>query len=97
MYISDKYIVKWQYCKKTSTTTDNNKIQVNIITKCSIVTNDEFKTEIGAGIAECSHNDQFVKNIGRKISLARALNSTDFTKAQRTVIWELYHHIHGKY
>ena len=38
----------------------------------------------------CSPSDNFSKEIGRKTSLARALNGTFFSKADRAYIWECY-------
>lgn len=42
------------------------------------------------GVAECSINDMFVKETGRKLSLARALKETDLSKEERRTIWETY-------
>lgn len=62
-------------------------------TDCTIVNlNDNFI--VGKGSTLCSKKDQFQKDIGRKISLSRALSQGDkaysLTKEQHAEIWEGY-------
>lgn len=42
------------------------------------------------GRATLSSKDKLVKELGRKISLRRALHNLRFNKEQRTEIWEKY-------
>ena len=42
------------------------------------------------GTAYLAEEDQYVKEIGRKISLSRALEHSSFTKDERAKIWECY-------
>ena len=44
------------------------------------------------GWARCSPHDPFVKVTGRKIALARAFVAAGLSRAQRTVLWQDYHH-----
>jgi hypothetical protein len=41
------------------------------------------------GVAECSKRDQFCKDKGRKISLARAMKRLGLFREQRTAIWDV--------
>ena len=64
-------------------------------TVCEIFLMDELGhvkvPRLSRGIAKCSPLDQFVKAIGRKIALTRALDEVHpFTKAERTAIWAAY-------
>lgn len=43
----------------------------------------------------CSPDDNFVKERGRKYSLAGALETMNFTKTERRLIWEAYHERRG--
>lgn len=47
-----------------------------------------YFTTILRGISVCSKQDSFVKEIGRKISLKRAIQS--LSKDQRKQIWDVY-------
>lgn len=44
---------------------------------------------LGAGVAACSPHDHFNRAIGRKISLARAIQAA-FMRDRRKVFWEAY-------
>lgn len=67
-------------------------------TQCEIFEVDEkghLKVpRLSRGIAKCSLMDNFVKAIGRKIALTRALDDETsphkFSKYERTVIWDAY-------
>jgi len=48
---------------------------------------DELKV-ISTGTAQCSKLDNFAKETGRKIALARAIKN--FSKEERTEIWDKY-------
>lgn len=65
-------------------------------TSCNIVWLEEGKpfaecTIVGVGHAQCHVKDKFVKETGRKISLARALEEGGFDKDEREVFWNYYH------
>lgn len=57
------------------------------ITYCMLLKEGE---QIDVGVAGCSLNDNFSKDIGRKLSLKRAIEK--LPKKDRTVIWESYRH-----
>lgn len=40
--------------------------------------------------------DNYNRNIGRKMSMARALKEGFFTKEQRTLFWDKYFEVRGK-
>ncbi len=42
------------------------------------------------GISRCSKRDNFEKEVGRKLALKRALESSPFNKEERSAIWEVY-------
>ena len=75
------YIVKWKHPEYA---------YVSRGTECTI--KDGNSGIYGIGKAICSKNEQFVKDKGRKISLARALNSCTgvFKKNDRKVFWDEY-------
>lgn len=73
--------IRWNYLK--------NKKNVRIGTRC-ILQND-FEEVVGVSL--CHKNDTFDKEIGRKLSLKRALEeAVTVSKAERTQIWENYRH-----
>jgi hypothetical protein len=77
--------VKWHY--GTESISDTN---------CVIYIFDEKtgkEEEKSTGIAFCAWNDQFEKNIGRKISLQRALQA--FDRPDRQPFWDAYYKMHG--
>jgi hypothetical protein len=59
----------------------------NAITSCQLWNRDVFN---GGGVAECTIHDNFCKETGRKLSLARAMKNANFPKEERKVIWEIY-------
>ena len=62
--------------------------EFNVVTTCYLVdSNDE---DIGTGKAYCLAADQFSKEIGRRISLTRALQSTELSKIGRRMVWAAY-------
>ena len=42
------------------------------------------------GVACCNPRDQFVKTIGRKIALARAMRAAGMTRDERRAAWAAY-------
>ena len=58
-------------------------------TECQIKAEDS-EDVITFGIANRAHCDLFDRNIGRKLSLARALKGTSFDKAARAAFWDAY-------
>lgn len=69
-----EFIVRWKHWQEQK------------ITYCHIYEGKRIK---GYGTAFCSKNDQFIKEMGRKVSLKRALSG--YTKEQRTIFWQTYH------
>jgi hypothetical protein len=51
---------------------------------------------VAFGTARCSSGDNFSRNTGRKIALARALTNFGLEKSERTSVWESYFKIVGK-
>jgi hypothetical protein len=45
---------------------------------------------IGCGLTCCSISDNFCRETGRKLSLARAMKNASLGKEERTEIWEAY-------
>lgn len=52
-------------------------------------------TYIGGADATCSHKDQYFKEKGRRISLAKALKSTSIIRSDRAIFWEAYRTMGG--
>ncbi len=46
---------------------------------------------VSSGEASCSFRDKFSKEVGRKVSLTRAIESLNLPKQERRIIWETYH------
>lgn len=65
-------------------------------TTCSIekvTAGGRFKDDgqvIATGIASCDSRDNFDKSIGRRLSMKRAMNKSNFSRAERIRIWEAY-------
>ena len=57
-----------------------------MVTTCQITTRD--KKVIEKGVAYCGPKDRFLKEVGRKIALKRAIASWD--KINRSLAWEAY-------
>ena len=45
---------------------------------------------VSVGYARCHPNDNFEKELGRQMSLKKALEDGDFTKEARTSFWDVY-------
>lgn len=78
------YEVRWFH---TNNHTANRK---KSMTECLIVKHidENLKQAMGNNIAKCSKRDNFCKETGRKVSLARAIEA--FDKPVRTEIWKAY-------
>jgi hypothetical protein len=62
-------------------------------TKCTINMYTHIRGEFNHiinGLAECSVRDQYCKETGRKVSLAKALKAVKFTRDERTEFWKAY-------
>lgn len=59
------------------------------VTAC-FIDNDDLPFPLAHGISTCVKGDQFNKETGRKLSLARAMKNANLPKEERKVIWELY-------
>lgn len=55
------------------------------MTECII---EKDKNEVAIGVACCSLSDRYVKSVGRKVALARAIE--EFDKDFRKAVWEAY-------
>jgi len=62
-------------------------------TICEIVELDGEKiiNKLAKGIARCNPLDNYNKEIGRKNSLTKALNNSNYGKVDRKRIWRAYH------
>ena len=58
-------------------------------TECYIVDHDA-ELVLASGAADVHPNDNPVKNVGRKISMTRALRNYPFTPEERKLFWEAY-------
>lgn len=58
------------------------------IVSCHVVTDKDDPTGGMVGVAACNPKDNFCKNTGRKIALARAVK--DYPKDVRTAVWDYY-------
>lgn len=79
----NSFNVQWNHLvPQTGFITENKTI-------CTISVDD---TIISEGIAKCGTNDQFSYNIGRRVSLARALRNSEMfsEKRIRRQFWESY-------
>ena len=56
-------------------------------TRCKASCDD---TEVAHGISLCSPKDNFDRNTGRKLALARALKELELSKEERLSVWMLY-------
>lgn len=61
-----------------------------IVTRCLIYADSNDSKAIAVGEAECHEDDRCVKDIGRKIALARALKNGGFSYAERAEMWKKY-------
>ena len=63
-------------------------------TMCTIFDEEgERRIAIGIGVARCGKRDMFVKRVGRKIALQKALHDTPFTahdRNHRARVWRAY-------
>ena len=73
------YSIKWSY--------EETHLSRHKYTYCKISNN---KTTIVVSCAICSESDNFSRDAGRKISLARALKGAHIPKEERKEIWEAY-------
>lgn len=74
------YLVKFQY--------ETTSVGISTSAKIIKVPFEENSIPVGIGVAYCSLNDQFNKNTGRKLALARAISP--LPRLLRAVIWEAY-------
>ena len=42
------------------------------------------------GISKCNPGDKFIKTVGRKLALKRAISNVYLNKEERTTIWDKY-------
>ena len=63
-------------------------------TYCEI--SDRLGITVSKGHTELCPSDNYDKNFGRKLSLARALKNGGFSTPERTLFWEAYFKARGK-
>ena len=89
MFAVDRYKVEFEHKR------DSNDRPM--ATTCKIVVPDSVTGNINTihavGVAFCNPVDQFSYNIGRKIALARALQS--FPRDERAMFWQKYYQVRG--
>lgn len=73
------FLVKWKH--------EHPQPDGSGCTVCKIQLGEKILTEAEA---ICSSKDQFCKDIGRKISLARALPNLALHKKERKIFWDEY-------
>lgn len=81
----ENYYVKWQYHNKV-VMDKKGKNHDCVRTECTIVTN--LGNHHSHGNAVCSIKDTDEKEIGRKVSLTKAIKY--FNKIERAKFWEVY-------
>ena len=64
-------------------------------TYCFISVNN-VEMGVAKGYTELCPSDNYDKNFGRKLSLARALKNGGFSTPERTLFWEAYFKARGK-
>ena len=73
----ENYFISWSYPKTKKTHQTICVIEVE-------------NTEIGIANAKCMKTDEYNKNLGRKLTLTRALKNANISKKDRTKIWDAY-------
>lgn len=82
--------VKFEHLKlETGTDSKGRVINVPFATTARVF--DGEGKLLTMGTAQCGAKDLYKKEIGRKISLSRAINSLSLQKEERTKIWRDYH------
>jgi hypothetical protein len=59
-------------------------------TACFIHPSGDDERVVGVGYSYCHEQDQFVKEVGRKIALTRALEDMGADQPTRTLFWKAY-------
>jgi hypothetical protein len=63
-------------------------------TFCQIL--DHIGMTVATSITKLHNSDNYCKNFGRKLSLARALKNGGFSKSDRKLFWQEYFRVRGK-
>lgn len=79
--IVDGIKFSWKHVKEDSGDHPN-------VTLCTIETSSDSEHIVGE--ARCSESDQYSRDIGRKLSLLRAMQSAGMSKSVRTKVWNAY-------
>ena len=85
----EEYKVKFDHCRYHSTYSFRGEG-----TFCKITNSRNL--QISASRTVLHENDNYDKNFGRKLSLARALKNGGFNTKERTLFWEAYFKTRGK-
>lgn len=84
-----KYTIKWRYHRKTpKSKLDLSTMHINTrdFTVCIIEGPGQKTTQT----ATCHPHDNFSRDAGRRISLAKAMAALALTKEEKREIWEAY-------
>ena len=63
---------------------------------CCLISVENREINVARGYTVLHSNDNYDKNFGRKLSLARALKNGRFSKPERVLFWEAYFKTRGK-
>jgi hypothetical protein len=85
-----KYTIKWRYHRKTPMTKLGVPITMHINTRDFTVCIIEGPEQKTTQTATCHPHDNFSRDAGRRISLAKAMAALALTKEEKREIWEAY-------
>lgn len=73
--------INWQYTRSKK----------SVATQCTVkvIVNGVVDNEVVNSV-RTMHGDNFIKEVGRKLSLAKCLKATVLTKEEKRSIWETY-------
>ena len=92
-----KFKVEFLHCQGVTDYTSETELYYFLGhpgTYCRIT--DEIGASVSSGKTVLHTNDNYDKNFGRKLSLARALKNGGFSTPERTLFWEAYFKARGK-
>ena len=85
-----EYKVKFDHRRGYSVLKDSTRCTIDNIVK------KRYEYRVSYGKAYLHPKDNYDKNFGRKLSLARALKNGGFNTKERTLFWEAYFKTRGK-
>jgi hypothetical protein len=81
--------LKWRYGKDLNHPLINRNV-VHNETVCTLIFKGLNTEKTVTGITYKNPCDQFCKEVARKLSLKRALNTAKLTREERTIVWKTY-------